>query len=83
MFAWSPSVVASCSMGVGYWSCLSRLVYGVSSGIHWGRCVAEGIGGGCCRWLWCGVSSRTCLSSGVWLLLWCLACVSARPLPYL
>ena len=36
----------------------------------------------CCRWLWCGVSSRMCSSPGVWLVFWCLACVSARPLPY-
>ena len=47
-----------------------------------GGCVAEGIRGRCCRWLWCGVSSRTCLNPGVWLVLWCLACVSSRPLPY-
>ena len=38
---------------------------------HWGGCVVEGIGGACCRWLWCGVSSRTCLSPGVWLVFWC------------
>ena len=47
-----------------------------------GAVVAEGIGGRCCRWLWCGLSSRTCSSSGVWWVLWCLACVSARPLLY-
>ena len=64
MFA-GPSVLASCWIGVGEWYCLSRSVYRVSSGIQWGGCVAEGIGGRCCRWLWCGVSSRTCWSPGV------------------
>ena len=82
MIAGWPSVVASCWMGVGYWYCLSLSVYGVSSGIHWGACVAEGIGGRCCRWLWCVVSSSTSSSPGMWLVFWCLACVSARPLPY-
>ena len=31
------------------------------------KCVAEGIGGRCCRWLWCGVTTRACSSPGVWL----------------
>ena len=68
--------------GCGVVVLLARSVYGVSSGIHWGGCVAGGIRGRCCRWLWCGVSSRTRSSPGVWLVFWCLACVSARPLPY-
>ena len=54
----------------------------VSSGIQWGGCVAKGIGGMCCRWLWFGVSSCTFSCLGVWLVFWCLACVPARPLPY-
>ena len=60
----------------------SLSVYGVSSGIQWGSCVAEGIRGSGCRWLWCVVSSGTYSSRGVWLVFWCLACVSAHPLPY-
>ena len=47
-----------------------------------GGLCGRGIGGRCCRWLWCGVSSRTCSSPGVWLVFWCLACASARQLPY-
>ena len=58
MFAGWPSVVASCWMGVGLLYCLLRSVYGVSSGIQWGGCVAVGTGGRCCRWPWCGVSSH-------------------------
>ena len=82
MFAGWPRVVASCCMGVGYWYCLSWSVYSVSSGIQSGGCVAEGIRARCCRWLWCGLSNHMCSSPGVWLVIWCLACVSARPLPY-
>ena len=82
MFAGWPSMVASWWMGVGSWYCLSRSVYGVSLGIQSAGCVAEGIGGRCCRWLWCGVSSRTCSSPQVWLVFRCFACVSARPLQY-
>ena len=48
----------------------------------WKGCVAEGIEGRCYGWLLFVVSSRTCSSPGVWLVLWCLACVSACPLPY-
>ena len=79
--AWR-SVVASCWIGVGLWYSLSLSVYGVSSGTPCGGCVSEGIGGRCCRWLWCVVSSRTCLSSGAGFRFSWLACVSVRALPY-